>query len=90
MSILLVCGLLFFLYLLPGITATYYSTSNNTSVLLINIFFGWSIIGWFIAMMLAMKSLTGPQIVRTIVFTLVFFLATIIMAIAEFAAVSSI
>ena len=90
MSILLVCGLLFFLYLLPGITATYYLTSNNTSVLLINIFFGWSIIGWFIAMMLAMKSLTGSQIVRTIVFTLVFFLATIIMAIAEFAAVSSI
>ena len=90
MSILLVCGLLFFLYLLPGITATYYSTSNNTSVLLINIFFGWSIIGWFVAMMLAMKSLTGSQIVRTIVFTLVFFLATLIMAIAEFAAVSSI
>ena len=90
MSILLVCGLLFFLYLLPGITATYYSTSNNTSVLLINIFFGWSIIGWFIAMMLAMKSLTGSQIVRTLVFTVAFFLVTIIMAIAEFAAVSSI
>ena len=90
MSILLVCGLLFFLYLLPGITATYYSTSNNTSVLLINIFFGWSIIGWFIAMMLAMKSLTGSQIIRTLVFTVAFFLVTIIMAIAEFAAVSSI
>lgn len=90
MSIFLVCGLLFFLYLLPGITATYYSTSNNTAVLLINIFFGWSIIGWFVAMILAMKSLTGSQIIRTLVFTVAFFLVTIIMAIAEFAAVSSI
>ena len=90
MSILLVCGLLFFLYLLPGITATYYSTSNNTAVLLINIFFGWSIIGWLVAMVLAMKGLTGSQIVRTLVFTVAFFLVAIIMAIAEFAAVSSI
>lgn len=90
MSILLVCGLLLFLYLLPGIAATYYSASNNTSVLLINIFFGWSIIGWFIAMMLAMKSLSGSQILRTIIFTVVLFLVTIIMAAIELATLASI
>lgn len=90
MSILLVCALLFFLYLLPGITATYYTTSNNTSVLMVNIFFGWTAIGWIIAFILALKGLTGSQIVRTLVFTVAFVLVTFIMAIAEFAAVSSI
>ena len=50
----------------------------------------WFAGGSIIAFILALKGLTGSQIVRTLVFTVAFVLVTFIMAIAEFAAVSSI
>lgn len=44
------------LYFLPAIIAAVRHTHNSTGILLLNIFFGWTVIGWFIALLMAIFS----------------------------------
>lgn len=44
------------LYFLPAIIAMARHTHNSTGILLINIFLGWTFIGWVIALAMAICS----------------------------------
>jgi hypothetical protein len=44
------------LYFAPAIVAGVRHTHNATAILLLNIFFGWTIIGWFVALVMAICS----------------------------------
>jgi hypothetical protein len=44
------------LYFLPAIIAALRHTHNSTGILLLNIFFGWTVIAWFVALMMAICS----------------------------------
>jgi len=45
-----------FLYFLPAIIAALRHTHNATGILLLNIFLGWTVVGWFVALLLALFS----------------------------------
>ena len=49
------------LYFVPIAVAQYRKASNTTTVVLINIFLGWTIIGWIIALILAFAGDSGDQ-----------------------------
>ena len=51
-------GLLFCagLYFLPAIIAAVRHTHNSTGILLLNIFLGWTLIGWVVALVMALGS----------------------------------
>lgn len=83
MTFLLVTFLLFFIYFLPAILASYYSTGNHVAVLLINLFLGWTVFGWFIALILAIKSLTGRELLKSFLFSLFMVFACTTIAIIE-------
>jgi hypothetical protein len=44
------------LYFLPAIVAAVRHTHNATAILLINLFTGWTVVGWFLAMAMAISS----------------------------------
>jgi len=44
------------LYFAPAIIAALRHTHNATAILLVNIFFGWTGIGWFVALIMAICS----------------------------------
>lgn len=44
------------LYFLPTIIAALRHTHNTGGVLLVNLFFGWTVIGWFVALLMAVCS----------------------------------
>lgn len=44
---------IFVLYFLPWIVASIRNTQNRSWVAIVNVFFGFSIIGWFIALAMA-------------------------------------
>jgi len=44
------------LYFLPAIIAAARQTHNSTGILLLNIFLGWTIVGWIVALVLAIVS----------------------------------
>ena len=44
------------LYFLPAIVAAVRHTHNATGVLLLNLFLGWTVIGWFVALLMALCS----------------------------------
>lgn len=44
------------LYFLPAIVAAARRTHNSTGILLLNIFLGWTVIGWVFALVLAICS----------------------------------
>ena len=46
----------FALYFVPAIVAAARHTHNATAILLTNIFFGWTVIGWFAALLMAICS----------------------------------
>ena len=50
------------MYFLPAIIAFSRKVTNVGSVLVINIFLGWTVIGWVVALAMAVKSKT-PQVV---------------------------
>ena len=52
----------FALYFLPAIIAAARHTHNATGVLLLNLFLGWTMIGWFVALLMAIFSMPycGP------------------------------
>ena len=44
------------LYFLPAIVAAARHTHNATAILLLNIFLGWTVVGWGIALLMAISS----------------------------------
>ena len=44
------------LYFLPAIIAAARHTHNATGILLLNLFLGWTCVGWFIALLMAIVS----------------------------------
>jgi hypothetical protein len=58
-----VLGLLILLgfYFLPTIVAVIRKVPNMGSVIVINLFLGWSIIGWIVALAMAARSVPTPQ-----------------------------
>jgi len=44
-------------YFLPAIIAAVRHTHNATGILLLNIFLGWTVVGWFIALIMALCSM---------------------------------
>lgn len=50
--------LLFFgaLYFLPAIIAAVRHTHNAAGILLLNLFLGWTLIGWIVALVMALSS----------------------------------
>jgi hypothetical protein len=44
------------LYFAPAIIAAARNTHNATPILLLNIFLGWTVIGWFVALLMAICS----------------------------------
>jgi Superinfection immunity protein len=44
------------LYFLPAIIAAARHTHNATGILLLNIFLGWTVAGWFVALLMALCS----------------------------------
>jgi len=56
-------GLGFVLYFLPTILAFARNKRDTTAILLLNIFLGWTMIGWVVALVWAMKT-DVPMMVR--------------------------
>jgi len=50
------------LYFLPAIIAAVRHTHNSTAILLLNLFLGWTMVGWFVALLMAIFSMRdyGP------------------------------
>lgn len=44
------------LYFAPAIVAAARNTHNATAILLLNVFLGWTVVGWFVAMLMAICS----------------------------------
>ena len=44
------------LYFAPSIIAAARHTHNTTAILLLNVFLGWTVIGWFAALLMALCS----------------------------------
>jgi hypothetical protein len=45
------------LYFLPAIIAAARHTHNATGILLLNLFLGWTMIGWLVALLMAISSM---------------------------------
>jgi hypothetical protein len=54
MHFLLFCGAFYFL---PAIIAALRHTHNATGILLLNIFLGWTVVGWAVALLMALFSM---------------------------------
>ncbi len=46
----------FVLYFVPAIVAAARQTHNSTAILLLNLLLGWTVIGWFVARLMAICS----------------------------------
>ena len=53
MHFLIFCGVVYFL---PAIVAAVRHTHNATGILLLNVFLGWTIVGWFVTLLMAIFS----------------------------------
>lgn len=53
--------LLFFFYFIPTVVALIRSHNNSGSIFVINFFFGWTLLGWVIALAMAVSSNTRSQ-----------------------------
>ena len=45
------------LYFLPAIIAAVRNTHNSTAILLVNLFLGWTFVGWVVALVMALCSM---------------------------------
>ena len=45
------------LYFLPAIIAAVRHTHNSMGILFLNLFLGWTLIGWFVALLMAIFSM---------------------------------
>ena len=53
-------GFGFVMYFVPSIIALAKSKPNLLTIFLINFFFGWSVIGWIIALVMAVRNEVPP------------------------------
>jgi hypothetical protein len=53
------------LYFLPTIIAVVRKAPNLVAVILVNLLFGWSFIGWIVALVMSLRSTPKPQIVQS-------------------------
>lgn len=53
MGTFLVCILFIFVYFIPTVVASTRKHHNYNAIFLVNLFFGWSVIGWFGALIWA-------------------------------------
>lgn len=51
------------LYFLPSLIASKRNHHNHISILLVNLFFGWTAIGWIVALIWAFSSPAQSQVV---------------------------
>jgi hypothetical protein len=56
-------GMGFAMYFLPSIVAIVRNKRDTTAILLLNLFLGWSVIGWIVALVWAVKT-DVPLMVR--------------------------
>jgi hypothetical protein len=56
-------GIGFVLYFLPTIIAALKSKRDTVAILLLNLFLGWSVIGWIVALVWAAKN-DAPVVAR--------------------------
>jgi hypothetical protein len=56
-------GLGFAMYFLPSIVAVARNKRDTSAILLLNLFLGWSVIGWIVALIWAVKT-DVPLMVR--------------------------
>lgn len=54
---------LFAMYWLPTIVAIARQTNSALGVAVLNFFFGWTVIGWILALMWALAASSGPHVV---------------------------
>jgi hypothetical protein len=55
MSTLIILFVMFFMYFMPTISAYTRGVPNKGSVFVINLFLGWTFIGWVVAMGMAAR-----------------------------------
>ena len=63
-GLLILIGTLNALYFLPSIIAS--SNTNDFSVMLINLFFGWTFIGWIVALIMATNGKSKNELANLI------------------------
>ena len=51
------------LYFLPSIVALTRHSHNLGSVVVLNLFLGWTLVGWVVSLALAVKRLPQPQVI---------------------------
>lgn len=61
---LIIIGTLNALYFLPSLIAN--SNTNDFNVMLVNLFFGWTFIGWIIALVMATNGQPKKEVLRII------------------------
>jgi hypothetical protein len=54
------------LYFLPTIIALVRKPPNLVAVIVVNVFFGWSFIGWIVALVMSLRSAREPQVVQNL------------------------
>jgi hypothetical protein len=59
----LMIGLGIVAYFIPGIIAVTRRHRKATSILLVNLFFGWSVLGWIFALVWALRANGAPKAV---------------------------
>lgn len=60
-AMLLVAALMLLLYFIPTINASRRHHNNTAAILMLNLFLGWTVLGWLIAFI---WSWTNPPVVR--------------------------
>lgn len=50
-------------YFFPFIVALIRRQPNNTGIFVVNLFFGWTLIGWVVALVWAVKAIDKPTVV---------------------------
>lgn len=63
-TMILVLLVFVLMYFVPTAVAQYRKSSNFTTVLLVNIFLGWTALGWVVALILAFAGDSGTQAQR--------------------------
>lgn len=58
---LIMLAVFFIMYFVPTAVAQYRKSENITTVVLLNIFLGWTVIGWIVALILAFAGDSGNQ-----------------------------
>jgi uncharacterized membrane protein YqaE (UPF0057 family) len=53
------------LYLIPSIVAVKRRHCNTTPIILINVVLGWTLAGWFVALVWAFTSNTYPKVITS-------------------------